>query len=39
MIWVVGLAAGILLVCLSGYLAARGAVNAAPVEVLRRAAT
>jgi putative ABC transport system permease protein len=38
MIWVVGLAAGVLLVCLSGYLAARGAINSAPVEVLRRAA-
>ncbi|MBT8087326.1 MAG: FtsX-like permease family protein, partial [Gammaproteobacteria bacterium] len=39
LLWVVGLAAGVLVVCVSGYFAARSAVNAAPVEVLRGAAT
>jgi len=38
MLWVAGLSAGILVVCLSGFVAARGAVNAAPVDVLRSAA-
>ena len=35
LIWVAGVGAGILIVCLSGFFAARGAVNAAPVDVLR----
>jgi len=34
-IWVAGVGAGILVVCISGFFAARGAVNAAPVDVLR----
>jgi len=38
LIWVAGVGAGILVVCLSGYFAARGAVNAMPVDVLRGAA-
>jgi putative ABC transport system permease protein len=37
MLWVAGLAGGILLVCLSGFVAARGAINAPPTEVLRAA--
>jgi putative ABC transport system permease protein len=37
LLWMVGLTAGVLVVCTSGYLAARGAVNAPPVEVLRDA--
>jgi len=36
-IWVAGVAAGVLVVCISGFFAARGAVNAAPVDVLRGA--
>jgi len=36
-IWVAGVGAGILVVCISGFFAARGAVNAAPVDVLRGA--
>jgi len=39
LLWVVGVAAGVFVVCISGFFAARGAVNAAPVEVLRGAAT
>ena len=39
LIWAAGVGAGILVVCLSGYFAARGAVNAMPVDVLRGAAT
>ncbi|MBT8078049.1 MAG: FtsX-like permease family protein [Gammaproteobacteria bacterium] len=35
MLWAAGLAGGVLLVCTSGYIAARGAINAPPVEVLR----
>ena len=35
MLWVAGLAGGVFLVCTSGYIAARGAINAPPVEVLR----
>ena len=35
LIWVSGVGAGVLVVCISGYFAARGAVNAAPVDVLR----
>ena len=37
MLWVSGLAAGVLLVCTSGFIAARGAINAPPVDVLRAA--
>jgi putative ABC transport system permease protein len=37
LIWAVGIAAGVLLVCASGLVAARGAINAPPVEVLRAA--
>ncbi len=35
LIWIAGIGAGIFLVCISGFFAARGAVNAAPVDVLR----
>jgi putative ABC transport system permease protein len=38
LLWFVGLGAGVLVVCISGYFAARSAVNAAPVDVLRGAA-
>ncbi len=38
MLWVAGLAAGILVVCASGFFAARSAINSAPVDVLRGAA-
>ncbi len=37
LLWLVGLAGGVVLVCASGYIAARSAINAAPVEVLRAA--
>jgi putative ABC transport system permease protein len=37
MLWVSGLAAGVILVCTSGFIAARGAINAPPVDVLRSA--
>jgi putative ABC transport system permease protein len=36
-LWAAGLAGGIALVCVSGFLAARGAINAPPIEVLRAA--
>ena len=36
-LWAAGLAAGVAIVCFSGYFAARGAINAAPVDVLRGA--
>jgi len=36
-IWLAGVSAGVLIVCLSGYFAARGAVNARPADVLRGA--
>ena len=36
-LWVAGLAGGIALVCVSGFIAARGAINAPPVDVLRTA--
>lgn len=36
-LWVAGIAAGVLVVCASGFIAARGAVNAPPVDVLRAA--
>ncbi len=35
LLWVTGLTAGVLLVCISGFFAARGAINAAPADVLR----
>lgn len=35
MLWVAGLAGGVLLVCASGYIAARSAINAPPADVLR----
>ncbi len=37
MLWVSGLAAGVILVCTSGFVAARGAINAPPIDVLRAA--
>ena len=37
MLWVAGVAAGLLVVCASGYFAARSAINSAPVDVLRGA--
>lgn len=36
-LWVAGLIGGIVLVCTSGFLAARGAINAPPADVLRAA--
>ncbi|MBT8097023.1 MAG: FtsX-like permease family protein, partial [Woeseia sp.] len=36
-LWLAGLGGGVMLVCASGYLAARGAINAPPVDVLRGA--
>lgn len=36
-IWVAGVGAGIVVVCVSGFFAARGAVNAAPIDILRGA--
>ncbi len=38
LLWIAGVAAGIGVVCLSGYFAARSAINSAPVDVLRGAA-
>ncbi len=38
-LWLVGMTAGIVVVCASGLFAARGAIMAAPVDVLRSAAT
>ncbi len=37
LLWVVGVAAGLLVVCASGYFAARSAINSAPIDVLRGA--
>jgi putative ABC transport system permease protein len=37
MLWITGLGGGVVLVCLSGYVAARGAINAPPADVLRAA--
>ncbi len=34
-IWMAGVSAGVLVVCISGYFAARGAVNARPADILR----
>lgn len=39
LVWAAGVSAGVLVVCVSGYFAARGAVNAPPVDVLRSLAT
>ena len=36
-LWTAGLTGGIALVCVSGFIAARGAINAPPVDVLRTA--
>jgi putative ABC transport system permease protein len=36
-LWVAGLLGGVMLVCTSGFVAARGAINAPPVDVLRAA--
>ncbi|MGI9272335.1 MAG: ABC transporter permease [Woeseiaceae bacterium] len=36
-LWVAGIAAGVAVVCVSGFIAARSAVNAPPVDVLRAA--
>ena len=38
LLWVAGVAAGLVVVCASGYFAARSAINSAPVDVLRGAA-
>ncbi len=38
MLWVAGMTAGIVVVCASGFFAARGAINSVPVDVLRGAA-
>ena len=37
LLWITGLTAGVLVVCTSGFVAARGAINAPPVDVLRAA--
>jgi putative ABC transport system permease protein len=37
LLWVTGVAAGVFIVCASGFIAARSAVNAPPVDVLRAA--
>jgi putative ABC transport system permease protein len=37
LLWVAGVGAGVLVVCVSGFIAARSAVNAPPVDVLRAA--
>ena len=37
MLWISGIAAGVILVCTSGFVAARGAINAPPADVLRAA--
>lgn len=36
-LWVSGIVAGVLIVCASGFIAARSAINAPPVDVLRAA--
>jgi len=36
-LWAAGVAAGVSVVCISGFVAARGAVNAPPIDVLRAA--
>lgn len=37
MLWIAGLTGGVLVVCVSGFIAARGAINAPPADVLRAA--
>jgi len=37
LLWASGLASGVLVVCASGYVAARSAINAPPVDILRTA--
>jgi len=37
LLWIAGLAAGVFVVCASGFVAARSAINAPPVDVLRTA--
>jgi len=37
LLWTAGVAAGVVVVCASGFIAARGAINAPPVDVLRTA--
>lgn len=37
MLWVGGLAGGVVLVCVSGFVAVRGAINVPPIDVLRAA--
>jgi len=37
LLWVAGVAAGLLVVCASGYFAAQSAIHSAPVDVLRSA--
>ena len=37
LLWVAGIAAGVSVVCASGFIAARGAVNSPPIDVLRTA--
>ena len=37
LIWLAGVGAGVLVVCLSGFFAARGAINARPADILRGA--
>jgi len=37
LLWISGLVGGMVLVCASGFVAARGAINAPPIEVLRAA--
>ena len=37
LLWIVGVTAGLVVVCASGYFAARSAINSAPVDVLRGA--
>ncbi|MCH7830822.1 MAG: FtsX-like permease family protein [Proteobacteria bacterium] len=39
LLWMVGVSAGVFVVCVSGFFAARGVVNAHPADVLRGAAT
>ncbi len=38
-VWLAGVSGGVLVVCISGYFAARGAVNARPADVLRGVTT
>lgn len=38
LVWAAGVSAGVVIVCISGYFAARSAVNAPPADVLRSAA-